>query len=480
MTHRHRLTPRRRAPRSTGGVGHERAAARRAAEGDRRVRLLLRPVGRRHAVGRDRCAARTPAPGSRGIDLTAALAAARRVRGAHRRRRARREALRPGASPTSRCSPSTRCATRASRSRSSPPTTRRPPAGRWPGSPSTTRCSTRSPTPRRRWRRGDLVRHVPVRRGDPRGADRRRGGHRRVRGRHAGPGVPRPGVRARRAGRGRRRRPVHRHPVAARRPGAGGRLPRPAAGKGPAEPGRGRRRVRRPRGPVHAGARQPAGAAHRQAGQDGLLPRGVVLRPRAPAPGHACGTSTAPTRDGKLVYVKARIVLDGGAYTSSTPAVVANAATLGIGPYEVPNVTMDAYGVLHQQPAVRGDARLRRGAGVFRVRVADGQARRRARARPGRVAHPQRDDHRLDHADRPARSRARRRWPSCWRWSGTGRPPPPAADDPRERPGGVANTTHGEGGGARRRLRHRHQERLLLRGLRRLRHRPGPTGADRR
>jgi xanthine dehydrogenase D subunit len=61
--------------------------------------------------------------------------------------------------------------------------------------------------------------------------------------------------------------------------------------------------------------------------------------------------------DGRLVYVKARIVLDGGAYTSSTPAVVANAATLGIGPYEVPNVVMDAYGAYTNNPpcgAMRG------------------------------------------------------------------------------------------------------------------------------
>ena len=50
-------------------------------------------------------------------------------------------------------------------------------------------------------------------------------------------------------------------------------------------------------------------------------------------------------------------MLDGGAYTSSSPAVVANAATLGVGPYEVPNVEMDAYGVYTNNPpcgAMRG------------------------------------------------------------------------------------------------------------------------------
>ncbi len=48
-----------------------------------------------------------------------------------------------------------------------------------------------------------------------------------------------------------------------------------------------RRRVRRPRGPLDARPRLPARAAHRQAGEDELLPRGVVLRARAPAPGVA-------------------------------------------------------------------------------------------------------------------------------------------------------------------------------------------------
>jgi CO/xanthine dehydrogenase Mo-binding subunit len=63
------------------------------------------------------------------------------------------------------------------------------------------------------------------------------------------------------------------------------------------------------------------------------------------------------TRDGKLVYVKSRIYLDGGAYASSTGAVVTNAATLGVGPYEVPSVTMDCWGVYTNNPpcgAMRG------------------------------------------------------------------------------------------------------------------------------
>ena len=45
-------------------------------------------------------------------------------------------------------------------------------------------------------------------------------------------------------------------------------------------------------------------------------------------------------RDGSLVFVRATIVLDGGAYASSSHAVVANAAIFGTGPYRVPHALM--------------------------------------------------------------------------------------------------------------------------------------------
>jgi xanthine dehydrogenase D subunit len=63
------------------------------------------------------------------------------------------------------------------------------------------------------------------------------------------------------------------------------------------------------------------------------------------------------TSDGELVYVKARIVLDGGAYASSSTAVCANAAAFACGPYEVPNVEVDALAVYTNNPpcgAMRG------------------------------------------------------------------------------------------------------------------------------
>ena len=63
------------------------------------------------------------------------------------------------------------------------------------------------------------------------------------------------------------------------------------------------------------------------------------------------------TRDGKLVYVKARVLLDGGAYASSSTAVIANACCFAAGPYEVPNATIDGWVVYTNNPpcgAMRG------------------------------------------------------------------------------------------------------------------------------
>jgi xanthine dehydrogenase D subunit len=63
------------------------------------------------------------------------------------------------------------------------------------------------------------------------------------------------------------------------------------------------------------------------------------------------------TRDGKLVYVRARNILDGGAYASSSLAVCSNAARFACGPYEVPNALIDSYVVYTNNPpcgAMRG------------------------------------------------------------------------------------------------------------------------------
>ena len=63
------------------------------------------------------------------------------------------------------------------------------------------------------------------------------------------------------------------------------------------------------------------------------------------------------TREGRLVYVKARILLDGGAYASSSTAVIANACCFALGPYECPNATIDGWVVYTNNPpcgAMRG------------------------------------------------------------------------------------------------------------------------------
>jgi CO/xanthine dehydrogenase Mo-binding subunit len=63
------------------------------------------------------------------------------------------------------------------------------------------------------------------------------------------------------------------------------------------------------------------------------------------------------TREGRLVAADVRLLLDGGAYASSSPAVVANASTFAAGPYEVPNVRIEGTVVYTNNPpcgAMRG------------------------------------------------------------------------------------------------------------------------------
>jgi xanthine dehydrogenase D subunit len=151
------------------------------------------------------------------------------------------------------------------------------------------------------------------------------------------------------------------------------------------------------------------------------------------------------TRDGRLVYVKAELVLDGGAYCSTTPAVTGNAASLGVGPYEVPNIALDAYGVYTNNPpcgAMRGFGAVQAcfayesqmdkvaaacGLDPVEVRI------RNAVSAGSAIATGQVIDMPAPLADMLRRIRDV--------------PPPPAMDasDVRNLPGGVANATHGEG-----------------------------------
>jgi CO/xanthine dehydrogenase Mo-binding subunit len=63
------------------------------------------------------------------------------------------------------------------------------------------------------------------------------------------------------------------------------------------------------------------------------------------------------TREGKLVCVRMRILLDGGAYASSSTAVTANASCFACGPYAVDNALIDCTSVYTNNPpcgAMRG------------------------------------------------------------------------------------------------------------------------------
>jgi xanthine dehydrogenase D subunit len=63
------------------------------------------------------------------------------------------------------------------------------------------------------------------------------------------------------------------------------------------------------------------------------------------------------TQDGDLVYVRAKLYFDGGAYASKTPVVVGNGTTLSVGPYDVPNAHIEGWGVYSNNPpcgAMRG------------------------------------------------------------------------------------------------------------------------------
>jgi CO/xanthine dehydrogenase Mo-binding subunit len=62
-------------------------------------------------------------------------------------------------------------------------------------------------------------------------------------------------------------------------------------------------------------------------------------------------------RDGKLVAVRMKILLDGGAYASSSTAVCSNAASFACGPYAVPNALIECKAVFTNNPpcgAMRG------------------------------------------------------------------------------------------------------------------------------
>jgi len=153
-------------------------------------------------------------------------------------------------------------------------------------------------------------------------------------------------------------------------------------------------------------------------------------------------------RDGTLVYVKAQIYLDGGAYASSTPAVVGNAGTMGIGPYVVPNVQVDAYGAYTNNPpcgAMRGfgsvQAAFAHEAQMDKLASALGLDPVELRCRNAMTQGAEAPTGQVIDSPAPVEELLRR-------VQAMPLPPPRSPDgepDLRDLPGGVANTTHGEG-----------------------------------
>jgi xanthine dehydrogenase D subunit len=153
------------------------------------------------------------------------------------------------------------------------------------------------------------------------------------------------------------------------------------------------------------------------------------------------------TRDGKLVYVKARVLLDGGAYASSSTAVIANACCFAVGPYDCPNATVDGWVVYTNNPpcgAMRGfgsvqncyahEAQMDKLAAAVGLDPVELRIRNALRT-GGRIITGQVVDGPVPVAELLDRVRKM--------------PMPAAADagqfDLTTVPGGVSNTTHGEG-----------------------------------
>ena len=73
-------------------------------------------------------------------------------------------------------------------------------------------------------------------------------------------------------------------------------------------------------------------------------------------PAHA-RVELGATRDGLLVFANVRLLLDGGAYTSTSKVVIANACYFAAGAYQIGDVSIDGYAVFTNNPpcgAMRG------------------------------------------------------------------------------------------------------------------------------
>ncbi|MFE6717986.1 xanthine dehydrogenase family protein molybdopterin-binding subunit [Streptomyces albidoflavus] len=157
------------------------------------------------------------------------------------------------------------------------------------------------------------------------------------------------------------------------------------------------------------------------------------------------------TRDGKLTHLACRIVLDGGAYASSSPAVVGNAASLGAGPYNIDNVDIEVLALYSNNPpcgAMRGFGavqacfayeaqmdKLAAALGMDPVELRQLNAMEQGSVLPT----GQSVDAPAPVAELLRRVKARPLPPER-QWESAG-----GAPDVRALPGGLSNTTHGEG-----------------------------------
>jgi xanthine dehydrogenase D subunit len=153
------------------------------------------------------------------------------------------------------------------------------------------------------------------------------------------------------------------------------------------------------------------------------------------------------TRAGRLVYVRARVVLDGGAYASSSTAVVSNSATFACGPYDVPNARIDALVAYTNNPPCGA----MRGFGAVQVAFAHESQMDRLAAELGldpveiRLINAMSTGTRLPTGqvvDGPAPVRELLEELRAMPLPHDARSSPV---DLRELPGGVSNSTHGEG-----------------------------------
>jgi xanthine dehydrogenase D subunit len=153
------------------------------------------------------------------------------------------------------------------------------------------------------------------------------------------------------------------------------------------------------------------------------------------------------TADGRLVFVRARIILDGGAYASSSTAVCSNAGCFAAGPYDVPNARIDSYVTYTNNPPCGA----MRGFGAVQVAIAHEAQMDKLAAALGvdpvelRVANAMRPGTRLPTGQVIGEPAPVAELLERVRAMPLPAVAPDGGRDLRELPGGVSNTTHGEG-----------------------------------